>query len=127
MKVDRQAASYAELLLEVFRVSHVAATNATTMTNKVSGLRSASIMPAITTLKPVAWLVSHDAALLSKMPGGRACGRGREISITLHLADYKGKLLKRPSATSAAADTGAGVATGVREYPSPHASSTRKR
>jgi hypothetical protein len=46
------------LLLEVFRVSHVAATNATTMTSKVIGLKSASIMPATTALNPVAWQLS---------------------------------------------------------------------
>jgi len=52
------AASYVELLLEVFRVSHVAATNATTMTSKLIGLKSASRMPPTTALNPVAWLVS---------------------------------------------------------------------
>jgi len=43
--------------LEVLRVTHVAATNATTMTSQVIGLKSASMMPATTALSPVAWLV----------------------------------------------------------------------
>jgi hypothetical protein len=41
-----------------FRVNHAAATNATTKTSKVSGLTSASRMPAATALNAVAWLVS---------------------------------------------------------------------
>ena len=42
--------------LEVFRVNHVAATNAITMTNEVSGLKSVSMMPTTIALNPVAWL-----------------------------------------------------------------------
>jgi len=45
-----------EVLLEVFRVNHVAATNATTITSQVIGLKSASIKPPTTALNPVAWL-----------------------------------------------------------------------
>src|SRR5215470_1307137 len=46
-----------ELRLD-FRVKHVAATNATTMTSRVIGLNRASRIPATTALNPVAWLVS---------------------------------------------------------------------
>jgi len=45
-----------EVRLEVFRVNHVAATNAITMTSKVSGLKSASMMPTTIALNPIAWL-----------------------------------------------------------------------
>jgi hypothetical protein len=54
-----------ELLSEVFRVNHVAAANAIAMTNKVIGLKSASIMPATIALTPVAWLVSTLAPPLT--------------------------------------------------------------
>ena len=36
-RLGRAAASYVEVRLEVFRVNHVAATNATTMTSQVIG------------------------------------------------------------------------------------------
>ena len=52
-----------EVRLDVFRVTHVAATNPITMMSKVIGLNSASSRPATIALNPVAWLVSKLAVL----------------------------------------------------------------